>query len=308
MNTMLAPSSPDALKRSVMDFMRRASAEVSTHDEELLPALVNRLPRGITLYVAHTSKASLDDVVRVAVRIESLGFRASPHIVARRLESERALKDALRDLRDGGVEQLLLVAGDRPIPVGKFASTIDVLETGAIVGADFKRVGVCGHPEGHKAIGPTALWNALHDKQALAKRLGLNLHIVSQFGFDPRAVCAWDRCLAQHGVFLPVHVGIAGPTPLPKLTKFAMQCGIATSLHALVRNLSAASNLVQLATSPDEMVIGLVRGRAMHRDTRLLLPHFYSLGGAVATARWIRAVLEGNFEVHPDSGKFLLRA
>jgi len=308
MNAVLVPMSRDALKRGVIDFMRRASTEVSTHDEELLSALANKLPRGATIYVAHTPKASLDDVVRVAVRIEALGFRASPHIVARRLESERALIGALRDLREGGVEQLLLVAGDRTTALGKFDSTLEVLETGAIDGAEFKRVGVCGHPEGHKAIGPTTLWKALRDKQALAKRIGLNLHIVSQFGFDPEAVCAWDRSLAEHGIFLPVHVGIAGPTPLPKLIKFAMQCGIATSLHALMRNLSATSNLVRLATSPDEMVIGVVRGRAMHRDTRLLQPHFYSFGGALATARWLRTVLDGNFEVHPEGGKFVLNA
>ena len=92
MNAQVEPQSGAAFKPRIVEFARSASTEISTHDEELLPALVNKLPAGTTVYVAHTPKATLDDVVRVAAKAQSLGFRASPHIVARRLESERALR------------------------------------------------------------------------------------------------------------------------------------------------------------------------------------------------------------------------
>jgi hypothetical protein len=84
----------------VVEFVRRASTEISTHDEDLLPDLTNRLPAGMTVYVAHTPKATLNDVVRVAVKAQSLGFRSSPHIVARRLSDEQALKAALSQLHE----------------------------------------------------------------------------------------------------------------------------------------------------------------------------------------------------------------
>src|SRR5579872_3526530 len=100
MNALVAPLSGARLKARIVEFARGASIEVSPHDEELLPALVNRLPAGTTIYVAHTPKAAIDDVVRVAVKVAGLGFRASPHIVARRIESERALRDAFTELRD----------------------------------------------------------------------------------------------------------------------------------------------------------------------------------------------------------------
>src|SRR5690606_14529917 len=115
----------------------------------------------------------------------------------------------------GGIEQLLLIAGDREQPVGKFTSTLEVLDSGATVDAGFKALGVAGHPEGHKDVGPTALWSALRHKQAFADRTGTKVHIVTQFGFNPEAICVWDQRLAEHGISLPVHVGIAGPTPLP---------------------------------------------------------------------------------------------
>jgi methylenetetrahydrofolate reductase (NADPH) len=307
-NISAAPMSATEIKRAVIQFTRGASTEISTHDEGLLTALLNKLPPGTTIYVAHSPLASLDDVVRVALEVESLGFRASPHIVARRLGSDRALRAALRELRDGGVEQVLLVGGNCEPLVGKFSSTADVLATGYLVEEGFERIGVCGHPEGHKAIGPTALWQALRYKQAFAQRAGLKMHIVTQFGFSPEAVCAWDRGLNERGVLLPVHVGIAGPTSLPKLIKFAMQCGVGNSLHALMHNISAMSNFARVVISPDEMLEGLVRGRATYQASRLVQPHFYSFGGAVATAHWLRAVVDGTFEVQSDGGKFLMNA
>jgi len=296
------------LKRAVIQFVRSASTEVSTHDEGLLPALINKLPAGTTVYIAHPPKASLADVVRVALKVEALGFRASPHIVARRLGNNRALQAALRELREGGVKQVLVIGGDSQRTEGEFSSTIEVLATGSFVEEGFERIGVCGHPEGHKAIGPTALWQALSSKQAFAQRTGVKMHIVTQFGFSPEAVCAWDRRLTERGVFLPVHVGMAGPTSLPKLIHFAMRCGVGNSLHALMHNLSATSNFVRLAISPGEMVEGIVRGRATCHASRLVQPHFFSFGGAIATATWLRAVIDGNFDIHPDGGRFLMQA
>ncbi len=304
MNAAVAPFNGAELKRRIVEFAQGASTEISTHDEELLPALVNRLPAGTTVYIAHTPKATLDDVVRVAIKAESLGMRASPHIVARRLESERALRDALRELKDGGVDQCLYVAGDLEKPAGKFTSTLEVIDTGALNDAGIRHLGVAGHPEGHRSVGPTLLAQALKHKQAFADRTGTRVHIATQFGFDPAAICSWAGHLVEQGITLPVHVGIAGPTPLPKLIKFAMACGVGASLGSLMKNMSAMTNLARMATGPDQMMIGLLQGRAAAGPNRIVKPHFYAFGGVMATAGWLRSVVDGNFELQPDSDKF----
>ena len=296
------------LSRGVLEFARRASTEISTHDEELLPVLASKLPAGMAMYVAHTPKATLDDVVRVDLKVQALGFRASPHIVARRLVSENALRAALGELREGGVEQVLLVAGDLDPPAGSFTSTLEVIDTGLLEKAQFARVGVAGHPEGHRAVGPTTLLAALRHKQEFARRSGIKVHIATQFGFNPDAVCAWEQHLAKEGISLPIHVGIAGPTPLPKLIKFAMHCGVGASMQSLVKNMSAMANLARLATTPDEMLLGLIRGRAASAASQLVQPHFYAFGGTVATATWLRTVMDGNFTIEPDGRKFTLKS
>ena len=295
------------LKHAVVEFARGASTEISPHDAGLLPTLAHKLPPGTTVYVAHTPKASLADVVRVALQVQSLGLKASPHIVARRLESENALRAALRELRDGGVEQILLIAGDLDNPV-RFTSTLEVIDTGALVDSGIKRVGVAGHPEGHRHAGPAMLLSALRHKQEFARKTGINVHIVTQFGFRPDAICTWDRHLTDEGITLPVHVGVAGPTPLPKLIKFAMQCGVGASMHSLMQNMSAMANLARHATTPDEMFVGLVKGRAAGPGSRLVQPHLYAFGGTMATARWLRAVVDGTFELQPEGGKFIMDA
>jgi methylenetetrahydrofolate reductase (NADPH) len=302
-----APQSFD-LKRAVVEFAHGASTEICTHDEEMLPTLANKLPAGTSVYVAHTPKATLDEVVRLAIKVQALGFRASPHIVARRLASEHALKTALAELTDAGVEQVLLVAGDLDKPLGKFTSTLDVIESGALQNAALKRIAVAGHPEGHRAVDESTLLAALRRKQDFAHKTGIKVHITTQFGFNPEAIVAWDRKLSQEGITLPVHVGLAGPTPLPKLIKFAMACGVGASLNSLLGNMKAMANLARLATTPDEMLVGLVRGRALHSGSRLVQPHFYSFGGVAATSRWMGAVVDGNFEVNPGGGKFVMDA
>lgn len=292
------------LKRAVVAFARGASTEISTHDEKLLDALTHRLPAGMTVYVAHTPKSSVEDVVRVAIKVQAAGFAASPHLVARRLPSEEALRGVLARLRAHGIEQALLVAGDLQRPLGPFKSTLEVLATGAVEEAGLKRIGVAGHPEGHPAAGSDELLSALRAKQEFGARSGIAVHIVTQFGFNPEGICAWDRMLTQEGITLPVHVGMAGPTPISKLLKFAVQCGIGTSMSSLVKNMGAVASLTGFAVGPDEMLLGLVLGCARHAGSRLVQPHVYSFGGALATANWLRSVMDGNFDMAADGGKF----
>jgi methylenetetrahydrofolate reductase (NADPH) len=281
-----------------------ASTEVSPRDAGLLPTLARRLAPGRTIYVAHPPKSTLDDVVRAALQVEALGFKACPHIVARRLQSERALREALTELREGAVAQALLIGGDREKPAGRFSSTIEVLETGATVDLGFAKLGVAGHPEGHRAIGSAMLWSTLREKEAFAERTGTRMEIVTQFGFNPEAIIAWFRHLAEHGIHLPVRVGLAGPTPFPKLIKFAMQCGIRGSLAALIRNMSAMNQLTRLATSPDEMLVGLVQGLDAEAAAQFQGIHLYSFGGAVSTAQWLHAVENGSFDLSPERDRF----
>jgi methylenetetrahydrofolate reductase (NADPH) len=263
------------------------------------------LSKGRELYISHVPSTTLAQVVKTALAVQGAGFTATPHIVARRITYPETLRAALAELTAGGVEQVLLVAGDTEHAAGEFDSTLDVFASGILEKSGIKSIGVAGYPEGQRGIGPMLQWNALKIKQAFADRTGLAVYLVTQFGFNGNALRDWEPELARHDVRLPVHAGIAGPTPLSKLIKFAMRCGIGASLRTVMRNLSEVTGGADLATTPDQHVLRLMQ---LSSSTRVVAPHFFSFGAALETARWIERVASGDFVIDPAEGRFLVGA
>src|SRR5690242_19573440 len=286
-----------SLRQQLSNFVAAGSTEVTPHDEKVLDEMARILPAGFPVYVANTSKTSPDDVVRVALRLQALGLMASPHVIARRVVDANRLRDRLRMLAAGGVQQVLLVAGDIAIPDPAFTSTIELLESGVVADAGIRKVGVAGHPEGHPVVADEIIWQALERKQAIARATGLTMHIATQFGFDSRALTAWEQGLAARGIALPIHAGVAGPTPLTRLLKYAMHCGVGASLKAVSGNPISFSRLPHLVTRADEMLLGVFRAKQLNPVSRIFAPHFFAFGGVLETARWLRAVVEGSFEL-----------
>jgi methylenetetrahydrofolate reductase (NADPH) len=294
------PAAAD-LKARIVSFMHGASTEITPSEEDRLPELKSILPAGSTVYVAHTPHATFAQVIHAALEVRRAGFLAAPHIAVRRVPDFRTLRAALADLHAGGVDRILLIAGDAPRPVGEFSATLDVLESGIVGEAGITRIGVAGHPEGHDAMPRELLWNVLAAKQAYAERAGLNMHIVTQFGLSPNAMKVWDRELVRRRIALPVRVGIAGPAPIGKLLHFAIQCGIGASMRAVMHNLGASFRAADLATSPDQHLLALLQ---TPDPTRIVAPHFFAFGGALETARWMRTIAAGEFEIDLESARF----
>jgi methylenetetrahydrofolate reductase (NADPH) len=198
----------------------------------------------------------------------------------------------------------LLIAGDAPRPIGEFSSTLDVLESRILEESGITRIGVAGHPDGHNAVPPALLWGALEAKQAFAARAGVDMHIVTQFGLKGGAFAAWQRELVRRQIHLPVRVGIAGPAPIAKLMHFAIQCGIGASMRALTRNLSAAARASDLATTPDQHLLALLRTPV---SAQIAAPHFFAFGGALETARWMQKVAAGEFDIDSKARRFKMQ-
>jgi|SRR5450432_172485 len=295
----VAPATDD-LKGRIMSFMRGASTEITPSEENRLPELKSVLPAGTAIYVAHTPKSSFAQVIKAALAVRRAGFRAAPHIAVRRVADSRTLRAGLMELRAGGVEEILLIAGDAPRPVGEFSGTLDVLHSHVVQEAGISRVGVAGHPEGHSAVDTESLWKALDAKQAYALRAGLRMQIVTQFGLSAGAFAAWQRELAARQILLPVRVGIAGPASAATLLHFALQCGIGASTRALMGNIGTAARRLRLAMTPDQHLLAL---SAAPPSEQVVAPHFFAFGGALETARWMRKVAAGAFDIDEKAAR-----
>jgi methylenetetrahydrofolate reductase (NADPH) len=295
--------SNDRLKQEISAFMEGYSIEATPHDANRLESFVGVVPPGASVYMAHPPGTEVDEVVTLAGRIQALGFSAVPHIIARKQASLAQLEGALARLRELGVDRALVLAGDLPVPDHAFESSLEMLKTGLFSKYGFRQVGVAGHPEGSEAIGDERARQFLREKAAFAKDADFSMYIATQFGFDPVAVTNWERETTAAGVDLPVWVGMAGPTSLRQLIKFAALCGVGASARMLKTRTAAMANLLT-AQAPDDQVVHIAKQRIDNPASRLMSVHFFAFGGVAKTAAWANAVVAGNFELNRKGDGF----
>ncbi|MYJ94798.1 MAG: hypothetical protein F4053_04170 [Proteobacteria bacterium] len=238
----------------------------------------------------------IEEVIGLAERLESMGYRAIPHLAVRRIESQAQLGGSLVRLRSAGIDRALLIAGDLPQPAGPYDNTMQVLETGLLPMHGVNTIGIAGHPEGSRFVGPTMLRRALQDKARFAEDTGMRMYVVTQFGFNPHSVTAWEKATASDGVELPIHVGMAGMAPLKQLMRYAVRCGVSASARLLLGRASALSKHTRLA-AVDELVVEFARYRLSSPESRIVRAHFYAFGGVERTARWLKSVRSGQFDI-----------
>lgn len=293
----------DQLRQAVSDFVRGYSIEITPHDEGKLDAIRAELTDGTAVYVAHPPGVPIDDIVALAGKVQKLGLTATPHIIARKLESREQLEKALAQCQELGIRNALCVAGDITAEKPAFNSSLEVLQTGLFAKYGFKQIGVAGHPEGSKAIGEERVEQALRGKAEFAKDAPFELHFATQFGFDPTAFTDWEAATDAKGITMPIHVGMAGPASMRQLAKFAMLCGVGASMRFLTSRMGAISNLLT-TQAPDEMVTALARHRAEHPSCRMKKIHFFAFGGVAKAAKWANAVIAGRFVLNDQGTGF----
>jgi methylenetetrahydrofolate reductase (NADPH) len=293
----------DELKKQIADFVRDYSIEITPHDAGKLDAIRAELAPNTAVYVAHPPGVPIDDIVELAGKVQQLGLKATPHIIARKLESREQLERALARCQELGIHNALCVAGDITAEKPGFDSSLEVLETGFFGKYGFREVGVAGHPEGSKAIGEERLEEALRGKAEFAKSAGFNVYFATQFGFEPQPFIDWEAATNAKGIDLPIHVGMPGPASLRQLAKFAMLCGVGASMRMLTTRTSAMANLLS-TQAPDEMVTALAKHRGGNPQSRFKKIHFFAFGGVVKTARWANAVISGRFVLNGQATGF----
>jgi methylenetetrahydrofolate reductase (NADPH) len=293
----------DELKKHIAAFLRDYSIEITPHDAERLDAIRAELKEGTAVYVAHPPGVPIDDIVTLAGRVQKLGLKATPHVIARKLESRDQLERALVRCQELGIKNALCVAGDITADKPAYNSSLEVLQTGLFAKYGFREVGIAGHPEGSKAIGEERVEQALRGKAEFAKTAPFDLYFATQFGFDPQPFIDWEAATSAKGINLPIHVGMPGPASLRQLAKFAMLCGVGASMRMLTSRTSAMANLLS-TQAPDEMVTALARHKGANPQSRFKKVHFFAFGGVVKTARWANAVINGRFVLNNQATGF----
>ena len=294
---------PVEVKPEVAAFLQGYSIEVMPRTAEKIDSCRDLLPAKTRVYIAHIEGTPIEDMVATAKRIAGEGFSVMPHFPARILKDDTTLRNWIAMYQgEAGVEQALLLAGGVTQPHGDYDSSMQLLESGAFGDAGFKRLHVAGHPEGNKDIDPdgsmTHVDSALRWKQAFSDKSDPYMAIATQFCFEAAPVIDWANALAERGITLPIHIGVAGPAKLQTLIKFSIACGVGASLRVLQRRAKDLTKLL-LPFTPDDFMRDLAAYKAENPNFGISHVHFFPLGGIKTNANW--AIENGGSSATPAS-------
>jgi len=273
--------------RAMVELLVSSSLEISPDRAEDARTIGALLPSGARLYVNHPPRHVLADSLPALKKIRAAGLEPVAHIAVRRIASRAELESFLeRATGESGLSTVLLLGGDEPRQAGPYASGADMLREGILARYGIREIGLPGYPEGHPQIPSATVNQALSDKISMVSGQGLSPHVVTQFSFAPSRVIEYCNDIARKIPAIPVYVGIAGPTEVRSLLRFAQRCGVSASLRALQ---AQGMNAIRLFThtDPREQLVAVAQYCMGRQSCNVVGVHLFSFGGAAKTAEWI---------------------
>lgn len=306
MSSIMAPSSHAKSPvqdpaTTIIQLARNASVEINVHDIGHLEESCRLLPAGKAVYISHLPKQQWHETEAACRAVRAAGFRPVPHVPVRLLPdvvtTERVLAGFVNAAQ---VDEVLLISGDYPQALGPYTEVLQLMNSGALQRHGIKRLSVAGHPEGHPKVPLAQIRRAELDKARAAQHAGLELTFLTQFFFEEAPFLDWVCELRSAGVRARVVGGLAGPTKLSTLIKFAMRCGAGASMRVLTARPVAFTKL--LGDHGPESVLSELAQAQCEETSDFAGVHLFCFGGFVRTCRWLQAIADGRFTLDDAEG------
>lgn len=286
----MAAISPARDTAAARQLVQGFSLEMTGKDVPGLQEAAHAIPKGTKINVTFLGNEDLPMRVAASKAVRELGFVPVPHISARRLRSESELREFLAALQEvGATEHVFAVGGDPAQPEGPYPDSLSVIRTGILQEYGAKEVSIAGYPEGHPDIADPVLWQHLEDKSTALKEQGLDAVILTQFAFDTDPVIAWIDAVRAKGIDSQIRVGTPGPAGIKRLLGFARRFGIGANAMIVKKYGFSLTNL--MGTAGPERFVSDLSSLLAERDRGEVTLHFYTFGGLLATADWVREYL-----------------
>ena len=236
--------------------------------ERVADELAALVPRDVKITVTASPRRGLEETLALAEEFARRRYRVAPHLSARLVRSERELGETLARLREAGVHDALVIAGDPKL------------------GHGLEHVGISGYPESHPVISDEATIQAMFDKAPYAT------YIVSQICFDPGTIVRWVGAVRARGVQLPIDVGLPGIAPRTKLLRIARRIGVGESARFLRKRGTWIAQLFRPAGYSPEHIVEGIAATVADPAARIAGFHVYTFNELERTERWRRETLE----------------
>src|SRR5215203_1129583 len=271
--------------RRLAEFLRHPGYEVIPlqRTEE---SVVEHVPKDIALTVTVSPGKGTWATIELAERLAGHGFGVAPHLSARLIRDRSELGEVLQRLREAGIKDAFVVAGDVDEHAGEFEDAAGLLEAMTEIGHDLDEVGITGYPESHPKISDEMTIQAMYEKAPYAT------YIISQICFDPGVISGWARRVSSRGVKLPIRIGMPGYVNRQKLIRICASIGLGESARYLNRQRNWLLKLfLPGGYSPDHLLRGLGPGLA-DPESNIQGLHIYTFNELEKTEAWRREMLE----------------
>jgi methylenetetrahydrofolate reductase (NADPH) len=270
--------------RRLAEFLRHPGYEVIPL-EGTEESVVEHVPKHIALTVTASPSKGTRATIDLAERLAGHGFGVAPHLSARLVRDRGELAEILQRLREAGISDAFVVAGDVDEPAGEFDGAAGLLRAMSEIGHDLGEVGITGYPESHPKISDEMTIQAMYEKAPYAT------YIISQICFDPEVTSDWARRVWRRGVKLPIRIGMPGYVSRQKLMRISGSIGLGESARFLKRQRNWLLKMfLPGGYSPDRLIRGLKPGFT-DPESNVQGLHIYTFNEVEGTEAWRREML-----------------
>ncbi|WP_369167561.1 5,10-methylenetetrahydrofolate reductase [Streptomyces sp. R28] len=268
--------------RALLDSVRYEVLPAKATEDKVLA----HVPRDVVVTVTASPVKGLEPTLDLTGRLAAHGYRVVPHVPARLLRDDLHLKEVADRLREAGVDDVFVPAGDSDPPAGVYDGALPVLRRLSELGGPFAHVGVTGYPESHPLIHDDVTIQAMWDKREHAT------YIVSNLCFDPRVLGDWIFRIRRRGVALPVQVGIAGPVQRAKLLAMATKIGVGESTRFLTKHASWFARFAAPGGYAPDRLLTRAEEALTAPSAGVAGLHLFTFNQIAETEQWRRALLD----------------
>lgn len=244
------------------------------------------VPLDVTVTVTASPAKGLEQTLALTERLAGHGYKVVPHLAARSIVDGKHLRETVSRLKQAGVDDVFVPAGDADPPAGQFETALSVISLLAELDRPFSRVGITGYPESHPKISDDVTIQAMWDKRLYAD------YIVSNLCFDPAVLARWVARVRARGVTLPLYLGLAAPLERTKLLEVAAKIGVVESGRFVSKHPTWLAHLgAPGGYSPERFLAGM---SGTVSDPRCLVEglHVFTFNQVRRTEAWRLGLLE----------------
>lgn len=269
--------------RTVSELLRGSRFEILPLDG-IEEQITEHLATDVKVTVTASPRKGLAATLDLSERLARAGYPVVPHLSARLVRDRAHLEEVLARLREAGVRELFVPAGDATEP-GEFQSAVDLLVAMGNARTHFDRIGITGYPESHHLISDEETIRAMFAKAEMAT------DIISQLCFDPGTIDGWIKNVRARGTHLPIWIGMPGCVDYAKLVRITMKIGMGESTRFLRHNRNLLGRVLTRQFKPDRLLRDLT---PIVTDPGANVPgfHLYTFNEVAKTERWRQRTLD----------------